>query len=294
MTDITIDLSAFPDLPVFEAHWAAVYMEPIVQSGERLTIAVVAKAGEDVAGCLTIRDKALHCLYGAAATGMRAMMGLALERAIEHFRNPVPGGFSAGMHGVTMGNVQVGYGDDLPDVLRQACSLSSSMSDLHADEVPATNRDRNALWRKVKKVMARVDTNLAGHFDCEVPIVLRNVSINIHCDYYSSRVAMNMCAMKPGSQLARHFDRANARLCQLEQLREHEDLVEHQQRPSMLLQVPSEEEVERAFPGEAGRSFRDRQLLLQDLASKRDIPLVEVSSVEDAAQEIRAAERAAA
>lgn len=293
MTDIAFDFSAFPDLPTFEAHWAAIYMEPIVQSGERLTIAVVAKSGDDVVGCLTINDKALHCLYGSSASGMRAMMGLAMERAMDHFRTPLPDGFRAGMHGVSMGPVQVGYGDDLSDVLRQACSLSSSLSSLHA-EAPTAAHDRNALWRKVKKAMHAVDATLLDHFDINVPIILRDVSIGIHCDYYSSRVAMNMCAMKPGKQLARHFDRANARICQLEQLSEHDDLIAHEQRPGMILQVPTDLELERSFPGEAGRTFRDFQLLLQDLASKRDIPLIEVSSPEDAAREIRKAERQAA
>ncbi len=39
--------SIFPELPTYKGVWHPIYLEPIVGSGERVTVAVVAIAGRD-------------------------------------------------------------------------------------------------------------------------------------------------------------------------------------------------------------------------------------------------------
>lgn len=295
MIETAPDLSMFPPLPEFEAEWAALYMEPIVQSGERLTIGIVARAGHQVAGCLTINDRALQCLYGDSADGMRTMMNLALARAIAHVERDFAGEFVAGMHGVTLGKRRYGAGDDIQHILNQATSLCSSLSALHGEEErgSSTGWERNALWRKVQRAMDTVDPQLCRFFDKEVGIVVRDTQVSVKCDYFSSQLAINMCGLTPGPTVGQLYERASARISRLDQLNKHEALIEDHQRPEMILLTPTDQVLAGRYSKAHRRNYSDRLLLLQDQADAHDLPLIIVHSPEEGANAIRMEERAA-
>lgn len=275
MIEHAMDFTGFPELPTYEAEWAAVYMEPIVQSGERLTIGVVAFDGSIAAGRLAISDKALNCLYGSSATGMQQMMAMALQRAQAYAGKGFSGQFRAGMHGVSIGPKRLGIGNDLEDILQQATSLTSSLSALHQDDEAADAHDRSTYWRRLQVEMKRINPNLTSHFGKPVPVTIRGSEINLACDYYSSRLAVNIAAIQPGNRLSLLFDSASSRISRLEQLKQHDSLIGNDQRGSLMLVTPTEEQL--ALHGQnAQRSFRERVLLLQDMAETKKFGIVEV------------------
>jgi hypothetical protein len=284
------DFSGFPPLPSYEAQWAAVYMEPIVQSGERLTIGVVAFDGHDAAGQLAISRKALDCLYGDTASGLEKMMTLALERALRFAKGGFRGEFSSGMHGVTLGKKRVAIGDDLQDVIEQGISLTSSLSSVHAEEDGRADHDRSMYWMRFKKAMERVNPELVPHFGRSVDVRVRGAVISLPCDYFSSRVAANICSVSAGYRQSHLFDVASSRILRLEQLREHDGLIEHHQQPTMMLVVPTEHHLSLLKPGSL-QSYRDRLLLLQDMADKKDFPLVTVNDPIEGAHRLQTIER---
>lgn len=275
MTEHAMDFTGFPELPTYEAEWAAVYMEPIVQSGERLTIGVVAFDGSIAAGRLAISEKALQCLYGASAAGMQQMMAMALQRAQAYACKGFSGQFRAGMHGVSIGPKRLGIGNDLEDILQQATSLTSSLSALHQDDEVTDAHDRSTYWRRLQVEMKRINPSLTSHFGKPVPVTIRGSEINLACDYYSSRLAVNIAAIQPGSRLSLLFDSASSRISRLEQLKKHDSLIGNDQRGSLMLVTPTEERL--ALHGQnAQRSFRERVLLLQDMAENKKFGIVEV------------------
>ncbi len=122
-------LSQFPPLPEHEATWQAIYMEPVMCSGERITVAVVAF---DRDGCEVLRvltQSRLSALFGPQADAMSNMIDLVVDAAS---RQGVAGsleGFQAPLSGVSLGKPREALGDDLADILQQAASLSSCFYD---------------------------------------------------------------------------------------------------------------------------------------------------------------------
>lgn len=283
------DLADFPALPSYEAQWAAVYMEPIVQSGERLTIGVVAFDGQQAAGQLAISRKALECLYGDTAAGLEKMMTLALERALRFAKGGFRGEFSSGMHGVSLGKKRVAIGDDLQDVIEQGISLTSSLSTVHAGEDGRAEHDRTMYWRRFQLAMEKVNPALVPHFGQSVKVQVRGAVISLPCDYFSSRVAANICSVSAGYRQSNLFDVASSRILRLEQLREHDGLIEHHQQPTMMLVVPSEQHIAQLKPANQ-QSYRERLLLLQDMADKKQFPLITINDAVQGARELQAIE----
>lgn len=289
MSNSLADFSDFPPLPSYEAQWAAVYMEPIVQSGERLTIGVVAFDGQEAAGQLAMSRKALECLYGETASGLESMMTLALDRALRFAKGGFRGEFSSGMHGVTLGKKRVAIGDDLQDVIEQGISLTSSLSTLHAEEDGRADHDRSMYWMRFKKAMEKVNPALVPHFGRSVEVLVRGAVISLPCDYFSSRVAANICSVSAGYRQSNLFDVASSRILRLEQLREHDGLIEHHQQPTMMLVVPTEQHLSLLKPASL-QSYRERLLLLQDMADKKNFPLVTINDPVEGANELQAIE----
>lgn len=265
----------FPDLPTYEAEWAAVYMEPIVQSGERLTVAVVACDGRETGGQLAISKKALECLYGESSVGLERMMTLALERALRFAKTGFHGEFSSGMHGVTIGKKRTAIGNDLLDVIQQGISLTSSLSGIHTDTESRNDHDRSMYWKRFMNAMKRVNPNLVDFFGKSVDVQVKGSVISLPCDYFSSRIAANICSLSPGYRQSGLFDVASARIFRLEQLKDHDALIEHHQQATMMLVIPTEAQLADLKPANQ-QSFRERMLLLQDMADKKQFPLVTV------------------
>ncbi|WP_323157922.1 hypothetical protein [Pseudomonas fulva] len=286
------DFEGIPEFPSCEAQWAPVYLEPVVESGERLTIGIVAAANGQVAGELTITDKALQCLYGDSAPGMKAMMSLALTKAMRHAKRGFIKGQTSGIHGVIFGEAREGIGYDLQDVISQGSDLCSSLSHIHA-EGGKSSHDRSSYWKRVCKAMERVDAGLTPHFNAMVDVTIRGASLSLQCDYFSSRVAVNVCSISPNYRLGSLFETATAKVFRLEQLKDHDALIRHEHRAAMMLVVPYESSIESSRPT-TRKSYNERILQLQDMAEKKGFDLLTVHSAFDGAKEIQRLERAVA
>lgn len=286
MSSSLADFSDFPVLPSYEAQWAAVYMEPIVQSGECLTIGVVAFDGKKAGGQLSISRKALECLYGDSAGGLENMMNLALDRAMQFARDGFHGEFSSGIHGVSLGKKRVAIGDDLQDVIDQGISLTSSLSTIHSGDDARSDHDRTMYWKRFKKAMEKVNPALVEHFGRSVDVQVRGAVISLPCDYFSSRIAANICSVSAGYRQSNLFDVASSRILRLEQLKEHDGLVEHHQQPTMILVVPTDQHIDDLKPANK-QSFHERILLLQDMADKKRFPLVTIHDPMEGARRLQ-------
>jgi hypothetical protein len=281
-----------PDFPSFEAQWAPVYLEPIVESGERLTIGVVAGAGGHVAGSLTISEKALQCLYGESSVGMKAMMDLALSKALAYARSGFLKGYNSGIHGVVLGDAREGIGYDLEDIISQGVALCSSLSQIHAED-SKNGHDRSSYWKRVQKAMERVDKDLVQHFNIPVGVTIRGSHLSLQCDYFSSRIAVNVCSFSPNYRLGHLFDAASSKVFRLEQLKDHDALIRHDHKAAMMLVVPQPSTIEMLKPA-AHRTYRERILMLEDMAEKKDFDFLTVHSAFEGAKQIQRLEKAVA
>lgn len=225
MIDTLPDLSRFPRIPDYEATWAPVYLEPIIKSGERITIAVVARSGSDVSGCLAISEKALKCLYGEQAGGMRRMMSVALEQALVHARHSFDGEFRSSIQGVKLGRLRQGLGTNMRHILQQACSLSASLSSVHADLLEV-EPEEDAI--SVEHNLSQLRSDIQAQVLAALPYTRSrfNIPLNQHLEgsrgnlfFAGKKVAANVARIKPSRQISRHVDGAKSRLWDLHHLK---------------------------------------------------------------------------
>ena len=94
-------------------------------SGERLCVAVVAFDSDGFEAIKTLSPNRLKTLFGSQASGMDAMIDIAVEAALKHGMSGNLDDFIPPMTGVSLGNTRTGLGDSRLDVLHQAASLSS-------------------------------------------------------------------------------------------------------------------------------------------------------------------------
>ncbi len=118
-------IDQFPSLPEYIASWQAIYMEPVVGSGERLAVAVIAFDADGCEVLVTMSESRLQALFGAQAAGMATMIGIVAGAAQKHGQAGHLDNFKSPVGGVGIGELREAMGDDRADVLQQAASLSS-------------------------------------------------------------------------------------------------------------------------------------------------------------------------
>ena len=227
-------LKAVPAAPSFQGSWASVYLEPMMASGERLTVAVAAigKNGE----CRVspaIRPHVIDAMFGAQAAGMAKMIGLICSSLQHHlqYRSSFDGWISP-MSGVSLGRVRETSSADLVGLLRQAVSMTASLAALdfsdaesEIDEVEGvdvgsgSNRDP---WPKLfESAVVQRDARLSGYFNRTFEVSEKARPAKIF--YLSERAAINTGKLIPGAALSGMFERNKARLLDLLVVRDRDD-----------------------------------------------------------------------
>lgn len=118
-------LSRLPPLPEHEATWQAIYMEPVMCSGERITVAVITFDRDGCDALKVLTQSRLSALFGPQGEGMSNMIDLVVKAALRQGASGSMEGFKSPLSGVSLGKVREALGDDRANVLQQAASLSS-------------------------------------------------------------------------------------------------------------------------------------------------------------------------
>lgn len=144
-------LDQFPPFPTHEATWNPIYMEPVMCSGERIAIAVIAFDSDGCEALKTLSPARLLGLFGTQATGMANMIDLVIEAALRHGNEGNLDNFRAPLSGITLGESRSGLGENRRDVLQQAASLTSCFYESDQDDVEKQRID----W--LKRQLAEID-----------------------------------------------------------------------------------------------------------------------------------------
>lgn len=278
------------------ARWAPVRIEPIPCSGELLTIAIAVQGENDVKVVSALPEDVIDAVFGVQGASLLGLARSTTDNLYQHLRSGAAlGDWRSPLDGVFLGGIEEGEGDDLRQIAEQALRASACLSAMtEAFQNKNPREERNTLLTRVARAMKKIDRDLVDFFKKDVDVVIRNTPISIACDYFSSRLAINMSALAPGARLGQQFEAFNARLCRLDQLKAHEALVKDGQVPKIILAVPSQEDLELNASTAHRRAFHDKHLLAQDLADSRKLELILVNSPEQGAQRIQQDERSAA
>lgn len=278
------------------ARWAPVRIEPMPCSGELVTIAVAIQGEDDVKVVSALPEDVATAVFGSQGGNLLGIARSTTDSLYRHLRGGADlSSWKSPLSGVYIGDIEYGEGCDLKEIAEQALRASACLSAMtEAFRSKPAKPERNSLLTKMYRVMKTLDKDLADHFSAEVPVLIRNTELRIRCDYFSSRLAINMGSMAPGRTLNQQFDAFNARLCRLDQLKANEALAVDGQEARIILATPSDEQLDMMARHSNVSTFRDRLLMAQDLAEKRDLKLMTVLTPELGARFIKSVERRAA
>lgn len=289
-------IGQFPQLPELTAEWAPVRIEPIPGSGELLTVAIALQLKDKPRVISAIPADVAHAIFGEQGASMLGIIATCSTHLQKHMSQ---GGllldWRAPFSGVQIGDMEVGQGLNPEEIIEQALRSTACLSamTLAFQEKRDAEEPRNVLLTKVRASLKVIAPHLESFLKKEVPIVIRQKSVRISCDYYSQQLAINIAAMQPGPRLGQQFEALTSRICRLHQLKSHEGLIQDSQATEVIVQVPTEEKLAEYTNHKQLQDFRDRFLMAQDIAEDRQVSLVEAHTPKHCAEIIRDEEIAA-
>ncbi|MBK1699768.1 hypothetical protein [Thiococcus pfennigii] len=218
----------FPPLPGVTATGAALFLEPIMGSGERLCVGLAAVLADNTYRVAPVlRRETARCLVGEKADSLLGLMQVGLDSLDSHLeRGENLASWTPPMQGLTLGPLAQGHVEDLPMMLRAMARNHAFLATLAAFDAteqgePSSDDEAEADIEWLKRVRHAVQTRrpaLDGHFGRRIK--LRNVRGETRIDYFGSRLAAQLCRLTPGASISRHVRTAKSKLWDLEALRD--------------------------------------------------------------------------
>lgn len=155
-TSVPLEISGFPDVPALKARWAPIFLEPIHNSGERLTVAIVVKTGNQAQIRSVVRPDAMRMLYGSRAGGLRGLVELVVDSLDAHLKaHKTPSSWKAPVSGFHWGEFRPAASSSIEGIVAQAIQLCASLSSLTMVEL-AREADKIDTEQVTSRVVDRV------------------------------------------------------------------------------------------------------------------------------------------
>ncbi len=282
MLNIDFLLKNVPPLPSIKAKWVSIYLEPILGSGERLTIivATITSTG-NVLVKPAIRKEVVDAMYDAKAPSFNKMVEMIANSLEQHLKRT--GEFHswvAPVSGITLGIERAAASATTAGILRQAVSLSSSLSSLH-DEAESIalksdiGKDKwstqliDAVLSKEPRRQIFFNQNYSfedGHRPAKI-------------FYLSDTAAINTGKLFPQNLNTLVID-SKAKISDLSLIKKHGNFFERDSH-EMLIFRPTDDDP--AYSDKNIQTIHSAFLTLQDLADTYDVKIQPVYSIEEAA-----------
>lgn len=286
----------FPALPTYKAQASPVFIEPIVGSGERICIGIVA-TGEDGAHVVvqTIKEESAVCMLGASAFKLIKIVELALT-SLENYtaRQPNFTDWRSPVSGVQLGAITSGYVTDLTMMVRTVSrnhAFLSALSDFtSADESAADDSAGTERWTKmVKDATTLIRPDLTNAFNRQLKLTSKGTT---RFDFVGQNLAAQLGRIVPGHGISSLVKTAKAKLWDLETLREHNSrqLFNGNNAYELILYRPKDNDPTYS-DREIGR-LNEALVELEETGDKQQLRVVAAFTPEEAAQRIITTEAA--
>lgn len=278
--------SLFPELPKEEGYWRAIYLEPIVGSGEKISIAALAVTNKQFKVIQSVRNELLDCLYGNQADNIRSMISWVINSLQTELKTSSSlGKWVSPIAGIVIGDEIVARGQNLDEILRQAVRFSASLSALSLDADRSDDdeqpRKYSEHWsRSISAAMKQVNPQLIQSFGQKVQLGEANVATSFGFMYgdYSA----NFGLLVP-SRLAASLNNVKAKLLDLETFKKSA-LVIKPREFEIIIGSPSL--TDPTLTDASVKKLRDNFTLIEEIAKAENIKLFRAESAEEAAHHI--------
>ena len=277
----------FPDSPSLKGVWHAIYLEPIIGSGERITVAVAAiTSGSEFSVVQAIRSELLDCLYGTQAENIQNMINWLLSSAREFIKSSGNlDGWRAPFEGVVCTAATLASDSSIDGILKQAIRFSASLSTLSLDA------DRHEDDQQPRKYTSRWATHIADELKLINPHLMSSLKYKISIGgsgiqttfgFFNDRYVSNFSLLMP-LNLSSSLTLVKAKILDLENLKK-----------SPMLIKPEKFELIIGVPSFSDPTLSDRSLinlrknieLVNELAGQEGITVFSADNASKAAQRI--------
>jgi hypothetical protein len=278
-----------PELPAYQARFRPVYFEPIIGSGERFTVAVLAQDAQGIGRVVqTVSARKLACMYGGHAAQVINLVSLALESAgkffdaggdIDHWRPPFAG-IHLGATESARSNAEMN-GIMFQALTSYASLYSGDIIERALEEIEGRTPEpedaeqlNTSLLQQIRSLTLDIKPQFAGHWQREV-IVQNNVTVSI--DYLGVTYNANLANFDV-KQIKPAFKSAKAKLFDLDVLR--------QKRHAEIMQCEQQFELLIALKSTASDEAEEHFYKLEQLADSIALRVVKKASAEELAMRI--------
>lgn len=217
---------AFPQLPALAATGAALYLEPVAGSGERLCVAVAARLDDGAARVLRILPPEIaKCLVGAQADALMGLIGAGVASLERHIGTGAAWErWTPPLHGLSLSPVTEGRVDSLSAMLRTLAgnhSLLAGLADYTSSDTQpgAVDDDAEADWlTRVRQAVGLRNPTLDGHFRRKLRLFQGGAETRF--DYVGQHLVAQLGRLIPGPAISRHVGAAKVKLWDLAALRD--------------------------------------------------------------------------
>jgi len=278
--------SKLPEMPNFVGQWAPVYLEPMMASGEKLTIAVAALGcdGTSLVRMALHSDK-VHALYGEKAESFINIIQTIVTSLQFHLHTKQTfEEWSPPFGGVTLGNVRDGMSSGLLGLLRQAVSMTASLSALDLGEDSSlVKEEKNDRWPNlVRDEVLLAHSELSPYFKQTFSTSSRSKACKIF--FLSPNIAINTGRLVPGAGISYNFDVNKSRILDLLTVKENEGYIAPRVAHELVVYRPTKDDP--SFNKSQMKSLDEYVYALVDAGDKHDIRVTTVNSPEQAAKRL--------
>ena len=275
----------FPRLPEYGYSWKSIQIEPIPNSGERITLGAIVK-GDD--GSLMVAKLVpatrLKNIFGKVFGGRIAdALNICVASAEAYFSNqPLTRDWRPPLDGFLVSETRSSVAEDIEDGLlmaaRNSCCLSVSLEAVKEQKSAGTEKIDPQTWRReILKQIKVKRTDFEIYFDQTIEVSPSGVPLTF--GFISPRYAAHFDAISPVRSVRQSaLVRAQSKLWQLDRLRDNGQLFP-QDKFELVLYRPNTE-------GEDADSLGEFVEELSYEASRRELEIYTSNSSEEAARHV--------
>lgn len=274
----------FPAEPKFSGTWQTLYLEPIVGSGERISVAAVAVGSNNEYRIIqAIRSELLECLYGAQSQNMQGMIDWLIESASNELKsNRSLEEWVAPFDGVSVGSLHPAADDSIEGILRQAIRFTASLSTLALD----AEREEDELQPKryseqwatsVFDEINIINPHLSKFFKRRLKISESNVLTSF--GFMNDKYVSNFGLLVP-TRLSISLNNVKAKLFDLEALKKSPTLIKPQ-KYEIVIGTPAFSDP--TLTDKSAKRLRETIDMITEVAASENIELFRAESAKEAA-----------
>ncbi|MCX3307958.1 hypothetical protein ORN12_02895 [Pantoea vagans] len=286
MLNLDLLMKNIPPMPSIKGQWRSFYLEPMLGSGERLTIMVAAISNDGQAIVKpAIRKEVIEAMYGFKSNAFLSMVEILCNSLRDHLlTNKSFEGWISPVTGVTAGSSREAASASVTGILRQAIALSSSLSTLNVeDSSQVTKKHRTEKDRWATQLMQAVltkDPSRERYFNRSVTFTDGHRPAKIF--YLSEKSALNTGKLVPANLNQLVIDN-KAKISDLSMAKLHDDMFPRNRHELLVFRPPADDP---RYTDKNILAIESAFLSLEDLADAYSVSVSAVYSVEHAVSKI--------